>query len=421
MTETGGGHREFDRETEREMILDRFLSRTQLSTLAAERDPEWFERKSGNVNFETEPDVRNRLASVLSDTDELEVALNSFELEKPVFPWFLGEHYNVEWLGGGVEITSGGTRDYPEEELAGDITEIHSREGSEILEFLVDGREYVSYVEADEDELLDEWERTSAFRLDALRFVGDMTCVSVAEVGDDKRYRVAKELVPLIESILRELPDEGSFEDGEEPETDSETASTKSPERTKIDDLDTGENSIERSVAKAYPNDSGKGIARMDPDDFAPLCISPGDIVAIEGEDVTAVKVWRADRKDWNNDTIRIDGFTRQNADIDIGERVTIRKAETTDADRVVLAPPEGASVQFGSGAHGMVKRQVLKRPTVEGDVVPVMSSTNHPFMRSPGQAIPLIATETEPEGVILVTEDTELILKEEPVGGESE
>jgi len=316
MTETGDGHREFDRETEREIILDRFLSCTQLSTLAAERDPEWFERKSGNVNFETEPDVRNRLASVLSDTDELEVALNSFELEKPVFPWFLGEHYTVKWLDGGVEIASGGIRDYFEEELAGDITEIHSREGSEILESLADGREYVSYVEADEDELLDESENTTA-----LRVVRNMTCVSVAEVGDDNRYRVAKELVPLIESILRELPDERSFEDGEEPETDSETASTKSPERTEIDDLDTGENSIERSVAKAYPNDSGRAIARMDPDDFAPLCISPGDILAIEGEDVTAVKVWRADREDWKGEIIRIDGFTRQNADVDIEVR----------------------------------------------------------------------------------------------------
>ncbi len=46
------------------------------------------------------------------------------------------------------------------------------------------------------------------------------------------------------------------------------------------------------------------------------------------------------------------------------------------------------------------------------------MSSTNHPFMRSPGQAIPLIAVETDPEGVCLVTEDTEVELREEPISG---
>ena len=175
---------------------------------------------------------------------------------------------------------------------------------------------------------------------------------------------------------------------------------------------------VELEVAKAYPNDSGRGIARLDPDTLLHLKLSPGDIIEIEGADTTAAKVWRADRKDWNNDTVRIDGFTRQNADVGIGERVTIRKAETTDADKVVLAPPEGASVQFGSDASGMVKRQILKRPVVEDDVVPVMSSTNHPFMRSPGQAIPLIAVDADPEGIVMVTEDTEVELREKPAHG---
>ena len=177
-------------------------------------------------------------------------------------------------------------------------------------------------------------------------------------------------------------------------------------------------NEVQLEVAKAYPNDSGRGIARLDPDTLLHLKLSPGDIIEIEGADTTAAKVWRADRQDWNTDTVRVDGFTRQNADVSIGERVTIRKAEATKADRLVLAPPEEASVQFGSDAAGMVKRQILKRPVVERDIVPVMSSTNHPFMRSPGQAIPLIAVETDPEGVRLITEDTEVELREEPISG---
>ncbi len=177
-------------------------------------------------------------------------------------------------------------------------------------------------------------------------------------------------------------------------------------------------NEVQLEVAKAYPNDSGRGIARLDPDTLLHLKLSPGDIVEIEGAKSTAAKVWRADRQDWNTDTIRIDGFTRQNAEVSIGERVTIRKAEATKAERIVLAPPEEASVQFGSDAAGMVKRQILKRPVVRRDIVPVMSSTNHPFMRAPGQAIPLIAVETDPEGVVLVTEDTTVELREEPISG---
>ena len=177
-------------------------------------------------------------------------------------------------------------------------------------------------------------------------------------------------------------------------------------------------NEVQLEVAKAYPNDSGRGIARLDPDMLLHLKLSPGDIIEIEGAETTAAKVWRADRQDWNTDTVRVDGFTRQNADVGIGERVTIRKAEAEKADKLVLAPPEDASVQFGSDAAGMVKRQILKRPVVERDIVPVMSSTNHPFMRSPGQAIPLIAVETEPDGVCLITEDTDVELREEPIAG---
>ena len=177
-------------------------------------------------------------------------------------------------------------------------------------------------------------------------------------------------------------------------------------------------NEVQLEVAKAYPNDSGRGIARLDPDTLLHLKLSPGDIIEIEGAETTAAKVWRADRQDWNTDTVRVDGFTRQNADVGIGERVTIRKAEAEKAEKLVLAPPEEASVQFGSDAAGMVKRQILKRPVVERDIVPVMSSTNHPFMRSPGQAIPLIAVETEPDGVCLITEDTEVELREEPISG---
>ena len=177
-------------------------------------------------------------------------------------------------------------------------------------------------------------------------------------------------------------------------------------------------NEVQLEVAKAYPNDSGRGIARLDPDTLLHLKLSPGDIIEIEGAETTAAKVWRADRQDWNTDTVRVDGFTRQNADVGIGERVTIRKAEAEKADKLVLAPPEDASVQFGSDAAGMVNRQILKRPVVERDIVPVMSSTNHPFMRSPGQAIPLIAVETEPDGVCLITEDTDVELREEPIAG---
>ncbi|MFQ6118869.1 MAG: CDC48 family AAA ATPase, partial [Methanosarcinales archaeon] len=173
-------------------------------------------------------------------------------------------------------------------------------------------------------------------------------------------------------------------------------------------------------VAKAYPNDSGRGIARLDPNTLLSLQLSPGDIIEIEGKRLTAAKVWRADRQDWGQEYIRIDGYNRQNAGVGIGDRVKIRKAKVKNALRVVLAPPEDTSIQFSSDAVGMVKRQILKRPVVKGDIVPIVSSMTHPFIGQTltGQVIPLIASETEPSGVVLISDRTEVILREKPVRG---
>jgi len=172
------------------------------------------------------------------------------------------------------------------------------------------------------------------------------------------------------------------------------------------------------TVAKAYPNDAGRGIARLDPHTLMVLQLIPGDIIEIEGKKRTSAKVWRADRNDWEQNIIRIDGFIRQNAAVGIGDMVRIKKAEIKPAEKVVLAPPEGTSIQFGGDAEDMVKRQIMKRPISKGDIIPVMSTMAHPFLGRvvTGQAIPLVAIEAEPEGIILITDKTDIKLRDKPV-----
>lgn len=172
------------------------------------------------------------------------------------------------------------------------------------------------------------------------------------------------------------------------------------------------------TVAKAYPNDAGRGIARLDPHTLMVLQLVPGDIIEIEGKKSTSAKVWRADRNDWEQNIIRIDGFVRQNAGVGIGDTIKIRKADVNAAEKVVLAPPEGSPIEFKGDVEEMVKRQIMKRPISKGDIIPVMSTMAHPFFgRVPtGQAIPLIAIEAEPEGIVLITDKTEIKLREKPV-----
>ena len=170
-------------------------------------------------------------------------------------------------------------------------------------------------------------------------------------------------------------------------------------------------------VAKAYPNDSARGIARLDPNALLTLRLSPGDIIEVEGKRLTAAKVWRADRQDWSQDYIRIDGFIRQNAGVGIGDRVKIRKAKYSEAIRIALAPPPGSHMHYGEEAADLIRRQTLKRPIVKGDILPIMSSASHPFIGRM-EAVPLVITETEPEGVLVISERTEIILMEKPAKG---
>ena len=173
-------------------------------------------------------------------------------------------------------------------------------------------------------------------------------------------------------------------------------------------------NEIQLTVAKAYPKDAGRGMARLDPYILQALQLSPGDIVEIEGRRVTGAKVWRADRQDWRQETIRIDSYVRQNAGIGIGERVKIKRANVKEAEKIVLAPLQGSEVQFGVDAEIIVKHQTIKRPILVGDVVPILT-TPTPFG---GPMLPLVVTETVPEGMVLMDKRTSVVLLEKPVLG---
>ncbi len=174
---------------------------------------------------------------------------------------------------------------------------------------------------------------------------------------------------------------------------------------------------IQLKVAKAYPNDSARGIARLDPNALLTLRLSPGDIIEIEGRRTSAAKVWRADRQDWSQDYIRIDGFIRHNVGASIGDRVKIRKAKEAEALRVVLSPPSGAHTYYGEDAAEQIKRQTLKRPIARGDILPIMSSSGHPFIGRM-EAVPLVVSDTDPEGVVVITERTEVSLLDRPAKG---
>ncbi len=101
-------------------------------------------------------------------------------------------------------------------------------------------------------------------------------------------------------------------------------------------------------IDSAYPQDQGLGKVRMDPATLDALQINPGDLVRVIGRKTTVAKVWRSLNQDWNQKKIRIDKYTRANADVAVGDTVKLQTVDkVVPAEIIVLIPPNDVLDDF--------------------------------------------------------------------------
>ncbi len=179
---------------------------------------------------------------------------------------------------------------------------------------------------------------------------------------------------------------------------------------------------ITLKVNQAYPSDSGRGIARLDPDTMLKLQISPGDIIEIEGARKTVAKVWRAPKRDWGKNIIRVDRFIRENAGVGVGDVVKVRRVEYQSAKTVILAPLKKMDLRiYGVDIGEYLKHQFLKRPVVEGDLVPLVGApalSGFGRYNQQNQAVVFVAVKTEPKGPVVIDETTKVVYRDRPAKG---
>ena len=84
---------------------------------------------------------------------------------------------------------------------------------------------------------------------------------------------------------------------------------------------------IQLKVAEIFIEDVGKGLARLDPNDIAILGASMGDVVEIRGEKHTVARISGIFPEFLGKKIVQIDGNTRENAGIQIGGKVRMKKA----------------------------------------------------------------------------------------------
>ena len=161
-------------------------------------------------------------------------------------------------------------------------------------------------------------------------------------------------------------------------------------------------------VKEAKPRDTGRGIARVDPEITEQMNITPGDIIIINGKKKTACLAWPGYPEERGQGTIRIDAPIRRNADVGIDDKITIEKTKGQPADRVTLAPTEELQIM---GGEEYLSQALEGRVVVRGDIIE---------LNVMGRKIDLVVTKITPAGdIAIIQRDTEIALSDKPVKAE--
>ncbi len=173
------------------------------------------------------------------------------------------------------------------------------------------------------------------------------------------------------------------------------------------------EKEIILKVAEAPQMDVGLGRARIDTSSREALGVEVGEIITITGKRTTAAKVYRLQSEDEGKGIIRIDGDIRMNASVSLGDKVKVAKANYIPAKSVTFAPliERDQKLKLGEGIEEFVRRSLLNRPVVEGDVLVI------PGLTLIGRAgLKFKVVRANPKGVSIIKETTEIVVKDEAI-----
>lgn len=151
--------------------------------------------------------------------------------------------------------------------------------------------------------------------------------------------------------------------------------------------------------------------------------LQEGDLIEVVGDRKTAAIV-APSQTDIGLGVIRIDGLVRKNAGASIGQEVLIKKTKAVEAKKVVLAP-----IENNIKVQGDVRSLFAGKVMVQGDIITSQVRSRPSTMGmgfdslfdnfmdfSPMTEIKFAVVSTQPAGIVIVGENTEVEVKEEPV-----
>ncbi|MET1125003.1 MAG: hypothetical protein ABWW66_07080 [Archaeoglobaceae archaeon] len=139
--------------------------------------------------------------------------------------------------------------------------------------------------------------------------------------------------------------------------------------------------------------DRYRGIVRLGKD----LRFRPKNYIAITGKRKTAARVWIERSREF----VWIDEITAKNAKVSIGDTVKIEKIEPRQAKLIVLSGEDPSNVFWPpSLASKLLKETLVGRVATGGDLL---------ALKTPLGLAVYEVIETNPDGFVVVAEDTDL------------
>lgn len=161
-------------------------------------------------------------------------------------------------------------------------------------------------------------------------------------------------------------------------------------------------------VKEALQKDVGRAICRIDPESIRQFGFSAGEVVLLQGNRKTPVRVMPCYPEDRGKQSIQMDGITRANAQVGLEDKIQILKVDANPAARVVLQSlTNGARLKDEDSRY--IGTLIDGLPVLKGDKLraSLFGTKSTEFQ----------VLETSPEGVVQINTSTTIRMKSDLPG----
>lgn len=163
------------------------------------------------------------------------------------------------------------------------------------------------------------------------------------------------------------------------------------------------ENTLKLKVVEALGKDVGRAFARFGPEDFEKLGLVMGDIVEVSGKRTSICKAMLAQKELRGQLSIQLDGVSRENSGVALGEFVEVKKVACRPAEHITIIP---LNLNPTTRDMDYIGRLMDGLPVIKGDRIRV----NLFGSRSADFKI----KDTSPSGPVIIVPTSELMVKKQ-------